>query len=43
VGSFLDQPNNAAMVRQTLAQLASEGRSVIQIVHKDNVTIWVLQ
>jgi hypothetical protein len=43
MGSFLYQPDVAAMVRQTLAQLASEGRSVIQIVHKDNVTIWVLQ
>lgn len=43
LASYLDKSDNIRLVGQTLAQLESRGRSVRQVAHMDNVTVWVLR
>ncbi|WP_432826334.1 glycosyltransferase family 39 protein [Dactylosporangium sp. CA-092794] len=43
MASYLDNPDNASLVGQALAQLAAEGRTVQRLEHLENVTIWILR
>ncbi|MEV8511769.1 glycosyltransferase family 39 protein [Dactylosporangium sp. NPDC051484] len=43
MASYLDNPDNASLVGQALAQLDHEGRTVRRLEHRENVTIWILQ
>ncbi|MFG2042824.1 glycosyltransferase family 39 protein [Dactylosporangium sp. NPDC048998] len=43
MASYLDNPDNASLVGQALAQLDTEGRTVRRLEHRENVTIWILQ
>ncbi|WP_432992258.1 glycosyltransferase family 39 protein [Dactylosporangium sp. CA-233914] len=43
MASYLDNPDNASLVGQALAQLENAGRTVQRIEHRENVTIWILR
>jgi Dolichyl-phosphate-mannose-protein mannosyltransferase len=43
MASYLDNPANASLVGQALAQLERDGWRVQRLEHKENVTIWILQ
>ncbi|MFF5225084.1 glycosyltransferase family 39 protein [Dactylosporangium sp. NPDC000521] len=43
MASYLDNPDNASLVGQALAQLDTGGRTVQRVEHRENVTIWILQ